>query len=179
MKKNFLFVFLALMMPVLHAQEFEGIEKGDKEISVYGFLITTVGSDYSYSSGNFFLSYGAYLTDKFLFGIAPGLSVSTSQNMAGETEVNTDFSGQVFLNYNFAVNKPSFPYVRAAFYQNSFDIPDDGEWKDYASVQVGLGYKSFLSERISWDTTLTYGFSLAENADGGLLMLMTGISVLL
>lgn len=108
-------------------------------------------------------------------GVAPGISIFTT-NTAEGTEVNSDWSGQLFANYNFSVVKKGFPYVKGSYYQSTFDIPDEASFTDYGSLQIGLGYKSFFNEFVSVDTSLNYGKSLAEGAEGGSLMLMTGIS---
>ena len=103
MKKLIIILTLFIVSGLLAAQEEEGIQAGDREISVYGQLRTQVGVDYDYAVGNFNLSYGKYTTAKLLIGFAPGLTVSTSDN-----EVKFDLSAQFFFNYNFTVNKKIF-----------------------------------------------------------------------
>ena len=175
MKKIIILLLTVIITANVNAQEDEGISKGDNEITFNGFIFATVGTDSKNSFGNLFLSYGKYYTDKLLIGLAPGISISTIQTAEG-TEVNTDLSGQLFANYNFSVVKKGFPYVKGSYYQTTFDIPDEASFKDYGVIQIGLGYKSFFNEFASVDTSLNYGKSLAEGAEGGSIMLMTGLS---
>lgn len=172
MKKIILLVSFTYLFLFVQAQEFEGIERGDKELSFNGFLFTTIGTEYSSASGNFFVSYGSYITDKLVIGIAPGVSVSSSDG-----EITADLSGQVFLNFNFSSTKRSFPFIRLSYYQYSFDF-ETYEPLDLAYAQGGLGFKSFLTESLSWETTITYGLNLSTPEYGN-LMLMTGITFVL
>lgn len=175
MKKIIILILTVIITANVYSQEDEGISKGDNEVTFHGFVFTSVGTDSKHAFGNLFLSYGKYYTDKLLLGVAPGISIFTT-NTAEGTEVDTDWSGQLFANYNFSVVKKGFPYVKGSYYQSTFDIPDGATFTDYGSLQIGIGYKSFFNEFASVDTSLNYGKSLAEGAEGGSLMLMTGIS---
>lgn len=148
----------------ISAQEYEGIAKGDKEITFNGMVITMEGL----TMGNIFISGGYYITDKLLLGLAPGLTLGKDV---------TDFSGQLFANYNFSSSKPTFPYVKASYYQQSFDTKGYDSFFDLSFIQAGVGYKVFFNAKVNWDTSLTYGFSPAGNVGFGMLMLLTGISV--
>jgi len=170
MKKTTFILILVIISGYVTAQE-EGIEAGDREVTVSGFFVTQVGVEYDYASGNVFLSYGKYTTQKLLIGFAPGLSITTI-----EGEVKVDLSAQFFINYNFVVNKKNIPYMRLSWYQATFDIPEEDVLTDYSWVQGGLGLKAFLSENIAWDTSLNIGKSLAEDMEGAQVMLMTGIT---
>lgn len=170
MKKLAIILTLFIISGLLAAQE-EGIEAGDREVSIYGLLTTRVGVDYDFAVGNVFLSYGKYTTPKLLVGFAPGLSISTYEN-----EVDFDLSAQLFLNYNFTVNKKNVPYMRISWYQYTFDIPEEDVLTDWSFVQGGLGLKSFLSEFAAWDTSLNIGKGLDEDSEGAQILLMTGIT---
>lgn len=170
MKKIYFMVCLSLVVLCARAQEFEGIESGDKELSFNGFLSTNVGTEYGSTYGNFFVSYGAYITDKLLVGIAPGVSVSSVMG-----EPSAKFSGQLYGNFNFTSKYRTIPYIRASYYQPSFDT-EYATLFELAYIQGGVGFKYFFNERVAWDTTVTYGFSLG-NTEIGNLMLLTGISI--
>ena len=172
MKKLFFLVSITSLFLVVQAQEFEGIERGDKELSFNGFLFTTLGTEYNSFSGNFFVSYGSYITDKLVIGLAPGLSVSSI-----EGDIQLNFSGQAYLNFNFSSTRRSFPFIRLSYYQYSFDF-ETYEVLDVAYGQGGLGFKSFLTQNLSWETIITYGVNLSTPEIGN-LMLMTGITVVL
>lgn len=170
MKKICFIVCLSLTVLTIRAQEFEGIESGDKELSFNGFLFTNVGSEYGMTSGNIFVSYGSYITDKLLVGIAPGVSLSSYMG-----EITADFSGQLYGNFNFTSKHRTIPYVRGSYYQQSFDT-EYATLFELAYIQGGIGFKYFFNERLAWDTTVTYGLSLG-NVEIGNLMLLTGLSI--
>lgn len=172
MKKILLLITGMTLLLHAHAQEFEGIEKGDKELSFYANLSTVVGiEDYSYASGNVNVSYGVYLAKIFNIGIAPGLSVSTSNG-----NVNVDFSGSVFMNLNFSSTKRTFGFFRASYYQSTFDVDDMEDFLAYAYAQAGLGFKSFFNENLAWETILNYGLNL-DNPEIGNINLTTGVTI--
>ncbi len=172
MKKILLLMTGLTLVLCVNAQEFEGIEKGDKELSFYANLSTVVGyENYNYVSGNVNVSFGAYLAKIFNIGIAPGLSVSTSNG-----EVNADLSGSVFMNLNFSSTKRTFGFFRASYYQSTFDVDDTEGLLTYAYAQGGLGFKSFFNENLAWETVLNYGLSL-DNPEIGHINLTTGLTI--
>ena len=168
MKNLIVVAFLVLFTGTASAQE--GVEAGDKEVSFMGMYLTSTG-DTDYSFGNITLRFGYYFTDKLLVGISPGINISTFNN-----ETDTDFSGELFFAFNFISNAKTIPYVKASFYQSTFDIPEGMEFRDYSYVQVGLGFKVFFNEYMALDTSGSYGFSLAEDSGDGILMFLSGIT---
>lgn len=171
MKKiTYLLLLLLFLSTIVYSQ---GIERGDSEVLINAFYFTNVGTDYSYGSGNITGSYGYYFTNNLQIGIGPGLSIYTQ-----EDEVETDFSGQLFTNYNFSTTAKTIPYIKGSYYQATFDIDDDRDFTDYGYVQIGAGMKNFISENIALDSSVTYGFSLAENAEGGSLLMQSGLSLI-
>lgn len=163
MKRITILLVVSMIIATSHAQEFEGIEKGDMELSFYGFALT----DFDGGMATVFISFGAYVTDKWLIGIAPGIIIPDSFE-------DTQLSAQLFTNYNFSSTWRTFPYVRLAFYQMSF-FDDDIDFIDMSYAQGGVGLKSFLTERLAWDTSLQYG-TLVTEPETGMLMLMTGLA---
>lgn len=165
MKKIFILLVFCCLFFKINAQEFEGIAKGDKEVSFNGMVIATQGM----TMGNIFLSYGYYFTKKLEVGLAPGVTITSD---------NTDVSGQLFVNYNFSNNKPTFPYVKASYYQQTFDTGESGFFSA-GFIEAGLGLKSFFNSKVSWDTSIVYGFpaSSGGSSGSGMLMLLTGISI--
>ena len=170
-KVLFILVFALFACFTFGQEQEEGISAGDIELSFNGMVFTTVGTDNSTTYGNIFVSFGTYITRRLLIGIAPGLSLSTYE---GETDV--DFSFQGFSNFNFVVNKKAIPYIRASFYQYSFDFSEDSKFIDYSIIQGGIGIKVFFSALAAWDTSLNAGYGLAESSEGVTLMLLTGIT---
>lgn len=158
MKKLFFIIIAFFFMLSINAQEFEGLEQGDKEISFNGFIIASEGI----TMGNVFFSFGTYITEKLLVGAAPTLTIGSGV---------TDFGAQVFGTYNFTNGKPAFPYVKAQYYQYSFT---SGDFASNGFLQAGAGYKTFFSDKLAWDTSATFGMNLGF--DYGLFMIMTGLT---
>jgi len=173
MKKTLLILAFALFSCFIFAQEQEeGISTGDMELSFNGMVFTTVGTDYSTTYGNVFVSFGRYFTKRLLVGIAPGLIISTY-----EGDINIDASLQVFSGFNFVVNKKTIPYARLSFYQSSIDFITEGsDFLDASIIQGGLGLKMYFSDYAAWDTSINAGYSLADSSEGITLMLLTGIT---
>ena len=170
MRVVLLFCFLVFLSSETFAQG--EIEKGDSEINFSATYLTTTG-DNDFSVGLINFSYGYYVTDNFQLGIGPSLSISSS---GSNTE--TTLSGLLFLNYNFSTKTKTIPYFTAYWYQFDFDIPKEASFTDLAFVNVGFGVKNFFNRYVALDTKVTYGFSLAENADGGIIQVLSGFSVI-
>ena len=97
----------------------------------------------------------------------------------GEKTIETDWSGAIFFNYNFSTASKLIPYITGQYYQYTFDIPDDMEFKDFSYVNAGIGFKNFFNEYAAFNTLVSYGFSLAEDAENvGLLSIMAGLTVI-
>lgn len=155
---------------------FSQIESGDKEVSFLGYFSTFVGDDVDANGfGSLQISYGKYYTKYFQAGFAPTLSFSTvTEN--NESKLDVQISGSFFFNLNFAAASKTIPYITGRYYQYTFDIPEGAVLTDYAYVTIGGGVKSFFNEYAALNTLVTYGFSLREEAEGGILMIMTGLS---
>lgn len=169
MKKiGMLFLILFVMAGTAFAEE--GVEKGDREFAFAGMYYTLTG-DGDYSFGNVQFRMGQYFTDKLLLGLAPGLNISDT----GE-DTSTDLTLELFGAYNFVTNSRTIPYVKTSLYQSRTDIPDDQEFTDYTFLQAGFGVKNFFNEYAALDSSISYGLSIGQGADSGILMLLTGIS---
>lgn len=104
------------------------------------------------------------------------LTFSSGQDEYGDPKVNTNWSGSVFFNLNFSAASKFIPYLSGQYYQFTFDIPEGGKFSDYSYINAGLGFKNFFNEYAAFNTLVTYGFSLAENSQIGILTIMTGLS---
>ncbi|HHS12298.1 MAG TPA: hypothetical protein ENN03_00855 [bacterium] len=161
------------------AAAFGQIEKGDTEISFMGYFATFVGEDVDANGmGSLQLSYGKYVTPFLQFGVAPTVSFYTFTDFDGETSVKAEFSGSVFAHMNLARASRIIPYLTAQYYQFTFDIPEDAEFTDFGYANVGMGFKNFINEYASFNVLATYGFSMAPGAEGGIIMVMTGLSII-
>ena len=153
------------------------IERGDSEVSFLGYFSTMVGEDVEPNgSGSFQLSYGKYVSRYLLFGVAPTLRFFTTQDEHGESVVETDWSGSIFFNFNFTTASKMVPYITGQYYQFTFDIPEGMDFTDFSYVNVGFGVKNFFNEYAALNMLGSYGFSLAEEAEGGIVVLMAGLS---
>jgi len=168
------------MVIVFAACGLSQIEKGDTEVGFMGYFTTRVGDDVeSNGAGAIQLSYGKYITPNFEWGIAPTLTFYTQEDwQTEEKEIKTDWSGSFFFNLNLSTTAKTFPYITGRYYQFTFDIPDNMDFTDFSYVTVGLGIKSFFNEYAALDILGTYGFSLAEEAEGGIINILTGLSFL-
>jgi hypothetical protein len=173
MKQILTVVALLLIYTTAQAQ----IEQGDTEISFMGYYSTVVGEDVDPNgTGSFQLSYGKYITPHLLLGVAPTLSFTTGQDEDGDPAVETNWSGSVFFTYNFSTTSKLIPYITGQFYQSTFDIPENSDFTDFSFATFGIGFKNFFNEYASLNTQGLYGFSLSEDAEGGILLIMTGLS---
>ena len=149
-----------------------GIDKGDSEIRFLGFYAKIVGSDnVSLEMGAIQLSYGYFVTSHLQIGFAPQLMIY--QGYGGGTY--TIFSAAAFFNYNLTTSSKIIPYLSGQWYQDEFD-PEDDDFLEHSYLTVGIGVRNFVTEFAALNTSVTYGFSLAEEAEGGLLMIMSGLS---
>ena len=164
MKKLTLLVLLVLSFQMIHAQEFEGIEKGDKEISFNGLVMAGSG----FALGSIFVSGGYYFSDKLMAGAAPGLTI-----FGGGGYGNTTFSLQLFGTYSFLSDRTHFPYVKAALVQQAFQEP----FFSFTSIQAGGGYKFFFTDKLAWDTSVTLGLTLSPVTFTTLIL--TGLTFIL
>ena len=170
-----LFLILAGVL-VCSNSLFAQVEAGDKEVSFLGYFSTFVGDDVEANGfGSLQISYGKYYTKYFQAGIAPTLSFATIQE-DGEAKVDVQVSGSFFFNLNFAAASKTIPYLTGRYYQFTFDIPEGGDFMDYSYITIGGGVKSFFNEYAAFNTLVTYGFSPVEENEGGILMIMTGLS---
>ena len=153
------------------------IESGDKEVSFMGYYSTFVGEDVEPNGyGSIQISYGKYYSRYLQLGFAPTLSFSTGQDEDGDPKVDTQLSASVFFNFNLAAASKTIPYFTGRYYQFTFDIPEDAKFGDYSYITLGLGIKNFINEYAAFNTLGTYGFSPAEDNEGGIVLIMVGIS---
>ncbi|MCK5148250.1 hypothetical protein KAR48_15950 [bacterium] len=173
------FLFILVLVIILAGQTFAQVEAGDREVSFLGYYSTFIGEDFDANgSGSLQLSYSKFYTKNLQIGFAPTLRFSTGEYEDRKPKVEIDISASVFMNFNLATASKTIPYFTAQYYQYSFEIDTDNDEKftDFSYVTVGLGIKNFINEYAAFNTLISYGFSLREEAEGGLLLVMTGLS---
>ena len=143
----------------------QGIQKGDNEITFNGSMNTFLVKENQSVSGRAFLSYGYYVSNRAVIGIAPGITTFGGT----EIQTTTTYSLQLFSNINLAEAQPVIPYLRIVLYK--FDL----ETEDTEYIQAGGGIKYFFAERAAWDTLLTYGTAISGQG-GNTFLLLTGLS---
>ncbi|MFQ5825536.1 MAG: hypothetical protein ACE5JB_15970 [bacterium] len=172
MKKIILFVILTIILSSTAA--FAQQEKGDTEIQIAGTYFTTVGSEFTFSSGFIQAKLGKYITDNLELGIAPNISITTVDLGFGESDTNVTFGGGAFFVYSFlAGDAKTVPYFGGQYYKSDFSNEDDN-----GSVGVTGGAKFFVTEKAAFDFSGNYLFDLNEDTEGGLLLFAAGISFL-
>ena len=149
-----------------------GIEKGDSEIQFAGFYMKMI-SKYFDMGGTAFIqvSYAKFITSRFQIGIAPQITIS--QGSGSETQTN--ISASAFFNYNLATASKMIPYVSGQLYQGDFS-PEYGDFMDYSFINVGAGLRNFLNQFAALNTSISYGFALSSANEGGILIIMSGLS---
>ena len=146
-------------------------QRGDIELGLQGFVLTTVGMGVSATVGTVQGKLGFFFTDNFEFGVTPSMTIVT---VKGETDV--DGGGGAFLTYSVLLkNARAVPYFGAQYYKSSFSTDFD---VDPGSVGVNAGVKFFFTRKAAFDVNANYLFSLAKNAEGGMLLFAFGISFL-
>jgi hypothetical protein len=168
------------------------VEQGDKEITFAASMTSLVGiENFSSTNINLFLSYGYFVSNKLQLGIGPSLTYSrtTSTFSSFDPELfaiveeetvteDTQFSGYVFINFNFSTASKTVPYFAAQWYQFDFD-PESGKFTDASYVNIGFGIRNFFSEYAALNTSANYGFALSSATEGGIILITTGLSVFL
>lgn len=181
-------VFLLLFFVTANAQ----VQSGDRNIGVNGFLNSTSQGGVSSNSMTLIVSSQKYVTDNLSVGTGPQLTLSGS---TGNT--NTMFALNTFANYNVLLpDGKVLPYAGAnVMLQYSISNSDFGgitseSSSNYINIGLNAGFKYFLTERINFDTNLSYtkiisalttvnGVSTDTTADGGTLQLLFGFGFIL
>ncbi|MCK5147858.1 outer membrane beta-barrel protein [bacterium] len=164
-----LFTILILMCFSLPAVA--QVEKGDSEIRLL-FFYSQISNDEDDSdvSGSLQIGYGYFFTPQFQVGLSPRININD-----GMSGIETTFSGSIYMGYNFTVSSKTVPYLTGEWYQNDFS-PDQGTFSDHSYLTIGFGVRNFFTEYAALNTMISYGFSMASEAEGGLLMFLSGIS---
>ncbi len=147
-----------------------GIEKGDSEVQFAAFYIMMMYKDFRMGNSTILLSYARFLTSRLQIGIAPQISTTTFSD-----QVDTQLSASAFINYNFSSASRLIPYVSCQWYQRDFS-PEYGDFIDYSYINLGVGLRNFFNQYAALNTSITYGFSLNPDNEGGLLTIMSGLS---
>ncbi|MBN2414672.1 hypothetical protein JXO52_02470 [bacterium] len=147
------------------------VEKGDSEVRFLFYYSDVRGGEFSAGgSGSLMVSYGYFINPALQLGLGPRLTLSS-----GGSGTETQVSASVFFNYNFATASKTVPYLYGEFYQMDFS-PEFGEFADYSYINIGFGVRNFFSEYIALNSAISYGFCPSENSEGGLFMILTGLS---
>ncbi len=162
-----------LVMLLWSISIFAQVEKGDKEVGLMGYYSTMVGTEYSSGgTGAIQCSYGYFITPKLQLGIGPQITFSPGYD-GSDGEVN--ISASAFFNYNLKTNSKTIPYIFGQWYQYDFS-PENGTFTDASFLTAGVGIRNFFTEYAAINSAVSYGFSLASDADMGLLLIMSGLS---
>jgi len=167
--KKFLVTALIILLFTMTADA--QVEKGDSEIRFLFYYSHINGDEFSSGGrGSLQISYGYFLIPNLQIGIGPQITFTR-----GGEGTKSKISGSVYFNFNFSTASKTVPYIYGEFYQMDFS-PEWGDFSDYSYLNIGLGVRNFFTEYMALNSAITYGFSLASEAEGGLFMVMTGLS---
>lgn len=170
MKRIFSAILVSLFCTInLFAQ----VEKGDTEIGFLGFYSTMVGSKYSSGgTGSIQFSYGYFFTSNLQIGIGPQVTFSKG---SGSSDTEASISASAFFNFNLTTRSKTVPYLFGQWYQSDFS-PENGNFTDASFINFGFGVRNFFTEYAALNSAISYGFAFANEADIGLLLIMSGLS---
>lgn len=151
-----------------------GIEKGDSEVQFAGFYVRMMTEGFSMGTAFIQCSFAKFITSRLQLGIAPILNISEF-SVGSNSETTTQFSASAFCNYNLKTAAKLIPYVSGQWYQGDFS-PEYGDFTDYSYITVGAGFRNFFNEYAALNTSISYGFPLGSNSEGGLLTISSGLS---
>ncbi len=178
---------LTIVLLFVSIVSFSQVEKGDKEIGVFGnFNAPTEGAG---GSGSIAVSLTNYFSPNFSLGVSMLMSFYTAPSFStGENELKlTPFLG-VFATYNFLTsNAKLLPYVGAEYSFSWVETVEPTlagpivalEALHYAGGKAGM--KIFITEMVNFDVNLKYQTLLAgpEGYNAGNIGVNFGIGVIL
>ena len=174
----------ALLMLCYVQTGFSQQQRGDVEAQLTGYYFTTVGTEFSSSSGSINAKLGYYFSDHLEIGFGPTFTVSSSTVLKQtgtftyekETETTTDVGTSAFATYSFlAGGAKTVPYFGAQYFKQSFKRPIS---EDRGTAGIYAGVKFFFTKKTAFDFGGNYLFSLNQDAEGGLLLFAAGLSFL-
>ncbi len=156
-------------------------QRGDVEIGLQALY--AADTEGNFGVGIIQGKLGSFFTDEIELGITPSLQISTFKTTSfdfqtGRTstssQTTTTFGAGAFLTYSFlAKDATTVPYIGGQYYKPDFDNSDD---KGSAGINGGL--KFYLTTKAAFDISGNYIISLNEDATGGMLLFVAGISFL-
>jgi hypothetical protein len=160
-------------------------QRGDVELQFQGSYFTTIGTDYTFGSGNISAKIGPYITDALQIGIGPTLSITTTTTttvgpaplyaLQQESKTTTTFGSTAFFVYSFLMRgAKAVPYLGAEYFKSDFSNSDDK-----GSVGISAGLKYYFAKKTAFDVSGNYLFTLNSEQQGGMLLFAVGLSFLL
>jgi hypothetical protein len=146
-KALYVLIMILCLAPLTTAQ----VEEGDKEIQVQGSLITFEGI--TAIIANF--SYGYFVSPKTEIGGGP-MIIYASTGDDDESNISLTFFGR----YNFVTGEKVVPYVGGQIYQFDISPEEPMDFTDFTFLQVGGGFKYFISDNLAYDVSGNLGFGL-------------------
>ena len=182
-------IILALVVGAVPSTSAAQAKAGDKEILVSGFVGTFftsfenpfTGDDDSLTvtSGNVIFGFGYFATDRLQIGVAPTLTISSSPDLLGGTNIDTDLGASGRLQYYFGAGDATVkPYIGYELLIRSFDAPEGASVADNLFNSALFGVKNYLSERTALDFSGSYGFGMKDPGSLQQLTFRVGITYL-
>jgi hypothetical protein len=177
-------IFLISALLIIAACAFGQQQRGDVELQFQGSYFQTVGTDFTFGSGNISAKIGPYITDGLQIGIGPTLSITTTTTstvnmttfkVVEESKTTTTFGSTAFFVYSFLMRgAKAVPYIGAAYFKNDFSNSDDK-----GSVGISAGLKYYFAKKTAFDVSGNYLFTLNQDQQGGMILFAVGLSFLL
>lgn len=183
---------------------FAQVQKGDSNLGINTLVSSLVGTGSPNVNGLINFSYQYYFTKNVSLGLGPFYSFSLSKTTGPDFESESwsdTFGLNLFANYSFlTASAKVMPYLGAQFtYQGTFSGTDtyignnyEGSWQDIYNSSFGgnAGIKFFITERVNFDTNLSYtsilsttvetdGGTFEVDPEGGILQFTIGLGIIL
>lgn len=178
MKKSVITVLLCVLfaLPAMAQQE-----QGDSELQLLGSYLTPTGVEDPVGFYMVQAKYGYYFTDSFEFG--------TGASYQGTTEEDGYWIVGLFpfFSYSFLMgDSKTVPYLAAQYYLFITEVEEynletyESEKKTDTMSFMGVsgGFKQYVSPKVALDLSGNYHFSLEKEVEGGMLLIMLGVSFL-
>jgi hypothetical protein len=173
-------ITLIFALVLIAASGFGQQQRGDVELQFQGSYFRTVGTDFTFGSGNISGKIGPYITDGLQIGIGPTLSITTTSSfnqttLKEESNTTTTFGSTAFVVYSILLRgAKAVPYIGAQYFKSDFSNGDDK-----GSVGINVGMKYYFAKKTAFDVSGNYLFTLNDNSQGGIILFAVGLSFLL
>ena len=168
---RFLTVLVLVALPTIaYAQP----KQGDREILLFGNLITVHSSGSTFTSGNIFANIGVFTSDSLEIGGGPSITVSGG----GGGGVDTTVGVNGFLRRSFAGGNPKIVKYVGAELQVQDIAPSFGNASDQMFATGIAGLKNYFNEKAALDMKALFGVNLKHPGDAQIFGFTIGLTII-